>query len=62
MTLKKLGRAGCHQATPYLYINNRNNITNRSRVKALVVRLAMHQVIPAAVASWLIHVGGLRHD
>jgi hypothetical protein len=33
----------------------------RSRVKGLIVRLAVSGAIPANVATWLIQRGGLRH-
>jgi hypothetical protein len=41
--------------------NKRDAIAIRSRLKALLVRLAVWGLIPPALTSWLIQRGGLRH-
>lgn len=45
MTLKRKGRAGWHQATP-ITTSNGNSNRNPSRVKALVVTLAVWGLFP----------------
>jgi hypothetical protein len=61
MTTKTKGRSGWHQATP-----NTSHTCNRtviaSRVKALVVTLALWRVLPVRLAEWIIIKGGLRND
>ena len=59
MTKNNEGRAGWHQATPKTS-DSRNLSSIASRIKALIVRLAICGLIPAGVATWLIQRGGLK--
>lgn len=53
MAKKTKGRAGCHQATRDTS-NSRNATPTASRIKALIVRLALWGLIPIELADWLI--------
>ena len=39
-----------------------NHTPLRSRIKAIIINLALWGLIPAALATWLIQRGGLRHE
>jgi len=60
MTRNRKGRLGWHQATLITSKRAYNFIGLASRIKAVVVTLALWGLLPAKVASWLIQQGGLR--
>lgn len=52
-----------NRETGYDAAFNRRNLTAiRGGSKALIVRLALWGLIPAALATWLIQRGGLKDD
>ena len=61
MTKKTKGRIGGNRATPKT-TDSHNHTETATRIKAVIVRLAVWGVIPADFATWLIQRGGLRHE
>jgi hypothetical protein len=53
MAIKTKGRAGWHQTTPEAF-DNRHATPAASRIKALIVLLAVWGLIPVGLADWLI--------
>ena len=60
MTTKMKGRASWHQATPKTSKSTRNSTGLASRIKAVIVKLALWGLLPVGVADWIIQRGGLR--
>lgn len=55
-------RSASHQATVQT-TNSTNDLTSfSSHVKALIVTLAMREVLSKNIAYWLINLGGLRDE
>ena len=62
MTRNRKGRAGWHQAAPKTS-NIDCNFTNlATRIKALIVTLALWGWLPVSIADWLINRGELRDE
>ena len=52
-----------NKATDEVALDTASDKSNfKTNLKQLIVRLACHGLIPAPFATWLIQVGGLRHD
>ncbi|MFO1352592.1 MAG: hypothetical protein U1F68_18745 [Gammaproteobacteria bacterium] len=62
MTTKTKGRAGGHQATPNTPQSACNSTGIVSRVKALILMLAVWSWFPVGLASLLNHMGGPRDE
>jgi hypothetical protein len=62
MTKNRKGRAGWHQATRKTSKSNCNSTGLVTRIKAVIVTLALWGLVPVAMADWLIHRGGLHND
>jgi hypothetical protein len=60
MTRKTKGRAGWHQATRKTSKSNHHFTGLASRIKAVIVKLALWGLLPVGVADWIIQRGGLR--
>jgi hypothetical protein len=54
------GRAGWHQATPKTSISTCNSTRLVAPIKGAIVTLALWELLPVAVADWIIHRGELR--
>ncbi|MEX0963781.1 MAG: hypothetical protein WDZ52_07050 [Pseudohongiellaceae bacterium] len=61
MTSKTKGRAGCHQATPNTTKCPSYFIVLASRMKAVIVTLALWGWLPMCLAKWISNRGG-QHD
>jgi len=59
MSTNNKGRDRWHGATQKT-TDNRNPTAIQSRIKTVIVRLAVWGVIPAGLATWLIQRGGLK--
>jgi len=62
MTRKTKGRAGWHQATSKTSKCASYFTVLASRMKALIVTLALWGWLPVGIADWLINRGELRDD
>ena len=62
MTKNRKGRAGWHQATLKTSKRTRNPTGLVSRIKGLIVTLALWGWLPMGFADWLIHLGGQRDE
>ena len=60
MTTNRKGRTGWHQATLTTSKSTCTSTGLATRVKAVIVTLALWGLLPVTVADWLIHRGGLR--
>lgn len=62
MISKAKGRAGWHQATLKTTKSTCNSTGLASRIKGLIVTLALWGWLPVGLADWLIHMGELRDE
>ena len=53
------GRAGWHQATPKTSKSTRNSTGLASRIKGVIVTLALWGLLPVGVAGWIIRRCGM---
>lgn len=53
MTRKTKGRTGWHQATPKTSKSTRNSTGLMSRIKVVIVTLALWGWFPVGIADWL---------
>jgi len=61
MTKKIKGRTGCHQAASFKTFENKHNYTNlSSRIKAVIVTLALWGWFPISLADRINKMGGSR--
>lgn len=58
MTQNKKGRPGWHQATPTTSKNYCNFTSIASRIKAVIIALALWGLLPVKVAEWINQLGG----
>ena len=62
MTTNRKGRAGCNQATLNISKHTRNITGLAAHSNAVIVTLALWELLPVAVADWLINLGRLRDE
>ena len=63
MTTKKKPVPGDNRETGYdTAFDSRNHSPIRTRIKALIVSLAVWGLISPGLATWLIQRGGMRHE
>ncbi len=60
MTRQTKVRTGWHQATPNTSESTCNSTGIASRIKAVIVTMALWGLIPVGMADWIIDQGGLR--
>jgi len=62
MTRNRKGRAGWHQVAPKTSNSGCNSTNLATRIKALLVTLALWGWLPVGIANWLINLGELRDE
>ena len=62
MTINNKGRTGCHQSPPKSSKFFGYFISPLSRLKAIVVTLALWGWLPLSLAEWLNQSGGDHHE
>lgn len=62
MSKKTKGRTGDNQATPKVSVSTRNSTGIVSRVKAIIVTLALWGWFPIGLADWINHIGETRDE